>query len=302
MTSLLPKSSREWNLYRAFLPLAQIKSVDVAAVELGISTITLRRRLERLEQLIDGKLFNGTGDTFGLTSKGQQVFDVVSVADSKLGGLINQNNATTLEATKPNLTLSSSCVYFRHFWLPLIQSNEGLFENFAIAFEFDEFLDVASPPAHDVAISLYPTVLNSQVSEPVGVHRVAIGAHKNYIEQHGTVTPENIGQHRFVTLSNISAHPEGQRVTAYVSSLSRETLYLGTGSQVTEASEAGLGFCLATQWLETAGIVRFKGFFDISVPLYVTYQKSLLEDPRLVEALDTIVDYSKHFFADRPIS
>lgn len=296
MPSPLPQSMREWNLYRAFLSLARTKNFEVAASELGISVVTLRRRIERLEQLAGGKLSDGSNSNFELTGRGKKIYDVVQTAEEGLATLVDRSNTVRLGHTRTPVSIGSANVYFEHFWLPLFEANEGLLDEFIVSFESDEYLDIAALPEQDITISLQSALSPAFTSEAVGAHRITLGAHKNYIAKHGMVTPENIHEHRFVTLAGIAAHPEGKRVTDHISSMTKDTVYVSASDQIIELSKARLGICMTTQWLSVADIIPFEGFLESTAPLYVTYRSDMMKDPSFAKLVDFVLDHAKEFF------
>ena len=62
-----PASFSDWTLLRAFLSLVATRGLDQAAGQLGVSVATLKRRLARLEDTIDAKLYTGSQRTLVLT-------------------------------------------------------------------------------------------------------------------------------------------------------------------------------------------------------------------------------------------
>lgn len=76
----IPISSVEWDLLRVFQSLVEVRSTSLAAASLGISVPTLKRRLDRLEEILNSKLYTGDGTELTLTEFGRLVYFRISAA------------------------------------------------------------------------------------------------------------------------------------------------------------------------------------------------------------------------------
>lgn len=279
MSSTVPQSSREWNLYRAFLSLAQTRSMEAAASELGISLATMRRRMERLESLVGAKLAQGSGKDFELTFDGKRIFDVVAGVDEELSKLVDSRNVALQPKPRLAISICTSEVLQRRFWFPLFAQSHDTLNNVDLYFETVNFTDWVTTLKQDLMISPDRSLSPHHESEVIGGQTIHLGAHKNYIDRFGAVTHENMHEHRFLRVDHVTAYPESNLFMDEISARCRETITLSSADMLDKASEEGLGFCLTLNWLEPFGFQMFNNMFSLRTPLYFNYRTSLLKDP-----------------------
>jgi DNA-binding transcriptional LysR family regulator len=95
----MPSKELPPDVLRSLVAISEVRSVPVAAEQVGISGPAVRSHLSQIEKLIGAPLIDGTGDKFSLTELG---LEVVSIARK------------ILAANDELLTLSKDCVQGRH--------------------------------------------------------------------------------------------------------------------------------------------------------------------------------------------
>ena len=296
MPTPIARSNREWNLYRAFLALAYAKSVDAAADELGISTATLRRRLDRLKTMLGHDLYSGSGKTFRLTARGLEIFGLIRGVDESLATVLDRRNSPVSVEPQASFCISTSDVWMRRFWMPVLRKEMDKLENIDLCFGNADFSIGSQDLVQDLVLSPRPVLSSVFASIAVGTPKVVLCVHKSYIERYGPVTRENFDQHRFIQILFIRSYPNATDLMADIASQCKEVISVETVEQALQVCEAGVGFVTTIDWLVTDSCQVIGEPLDFEVPFYLTYRKSLLKNSATSDLLERIVARAKATF------
>lgn len=177
------KTAMDWDDYRIFLAVARTPSIRAAAAKLEVSHSTVLRRIERLEEKLEARLFERRNVGFRLTETGQEVLigaeeieesiqDIdrsVTGRDSALHGLV--------KISMPNAVLHPSqqldIVAFRRRF-------PGILLQIDLSYDL---VDLRRREA-DIAVRFIDTPPEDLVAKKIGTVEIAAYATQEYITKY----------------------------------------------------------------------------------------------------------------------
>lgn len=195
----------KWNEIRTAYKLARLGTLSATASELGVHRSTVMRHIDTLEEHLGVVLFQRNDKGYLPTEAGLEIMRLGEVTDSHFSQLPQrlQSKEQTLSG-KLTITIVNE---FAALLMPLIaeyqQQHPGMtveligdLRNFNL--EYGE-ADIAFRAGEK------PTTPDNVVL-PLFQSKLVFCAHKNYLQQYGDISSENLLQHKFIALNERPAH------------------------------------------------------------------------------------------------
>ncbi|MEM6903213.1 MAG: LysR family transcriptional regulator [Pseudomonadota bacterium] len=191
-----------WDEVRAAAEVVRHGTVSAAADALGVHRATINRRIDTLEGYIGGKLFQRHQHGYTPTELGHEVLQVADLASNQLAKLrrraMNQDVALTGELT---ITAIDGLIpRILNKVSALTADHPGISVNLIST---DALLRLEVGEAHVAfRVGAQPREADYVVlpQEPL---QIGLYASAPYIERFGLPTADNLGDHRFVIMSNV---------------------------------------------------------------------------------------------------
>jgi DNA-binding transcriptional LysR family regulator len=230
-----------------FAAIAESYSLSGAARRLGLSPMTVSRRLASLEQELGVRLVHRTTRSVSLTPEGEVFlpFSKTLVSASEAARVALKTNAGTASGV---LKVTAPTVFGQAVVMPLISSL--LAEHPALQVDLhlsDSIVDIVSLGI-DVAIRIATLRDSALVARPLAPNPRVLCASPAYLEQHGVPrTYDDLYRHRCIALHGMPHWPfvrEGKIV-----GFKGESVFSANSVEaVRTASKQGLGLAMLTYW------------------------------------------------------
>lgn len=236
-----------WDEIRTAYQVARMGTVSGAAEVLGVHHATVIRHIDALEGRLGAKLFQRHARGYTATEAGQDLLKIAGSVDdqfSQLAGRIKGRGdevtgeliVTTIDAFSPLLVPAVAEFQKRHSDLRVrLLSDTRLFR-----LEFGE--------AH---VAIRAGKLPDQpdnIVQPFFTANMRLMASKDYVDRHGTITGDNLAEHRFIGATEDNPRAPHQRWLN--DNIPNTSIYFRVSGMVAakEAVLAGIGIGFIPDW------------------------------------------------------
>ncbi|MGB9365488.1 MAG: LysR family transcriptional regulator [Xanthobacteraceae bacterium] len=190
-------SGQFWGELRVFLAVAKTKSFNRAAEILNTSQPTVSRQVKRLQDIVGSQLFISTPRGVKLTQKGEALAKALARLDHTLYSITSDLRAETSEAegiVRVSITDGLNAL----FAAPSLLQFSAQYPRIQLHLRNPLNLVSLRENQTDMLIGLVPNLSSDIQFRKLGqLHFIPIVA-KDYIENHGLPTRDNLEQHLFI--------------------------------------------------------------------------------------------------------
>lgn len=185
--------SLTWEDYRVLLAVARGRSATRAAEQLGVTTSTVTRRLERLREDAGAAFFDGMGGALVPTRSGQVALQAAEVMERAV--LEAERGLQTLEAPVEGvLTVTTSQTLYSYLMRPSLQALAAAHPNLQLELRLTDQLESLARGDADVAVRTQSSPSDALVGVRVGTVAYRVFGSKDYFAHRDATSP-----HRYVT-------------------------------------------------------------------------------------------------------
>ena len=262
-------SGRFWSELRVFLAVAKTKSFNRAAEITSTSQPTVSRQVKRLQDAVGAQLFISTARGVKLTQKGEALAQALSRLDVTLHSLTNGLKAESLQAeglVRVSITDGLNAL----FAAPALGRLSDRYPRVQVHLKNPlNLMDLQENQA-DMMIGIGPSQSSGIRFRKLGqLHFIPVVA-RDYIQNYGLPTQDNLEQHRFVQSEQYSARTGMWDDWQQAAARGRIAHYGDNSFAYGMLVKAGHGIgLLASYTVVEPCIVPLELGFRISVPLYL---------------------------------
>lgn len=290
-----PASFSDWTLLRAFLSLVATRGLDQAAGQLGVSVATLKRRLARLEDTIDAKLYTGSQRTLVLTEEGEQLASVLSRVDTLLGG-IKPVLAVPQQEERTPVSVLFMDVLFEMFLMPFYAKHIEMCRKYQFSTAAAEFLEGAKRSSSEITVTHFPNPHVDCRNLNVGVHQVAFGATQAYVDAYGLPNRSNLNRHHLALVSDFRLV---HKLWIGLEDVMREvssSVEMDSTAACRLLVNSGQHFGLVTQWSLSEDNVVCPDLPKVEMPVFLSYKKAFYAKPEGKLLVDLMAEEARDVF------
>ena len=175
----------DWDLYRAFLEVADTGSYSAAGRRLQLSHATVGRKVGALEERLGTRLFARTTDGYTLTPAGERL--KVEAADMASAALKAQLAVTAEDGSPKGAVRVSTAATLAGYWLmPHMTAFHAQYPHIELEFVTDAWPASVRRREADIVIRLYGPGEENLVGRKIGRVGVAFYASKDYVARCGS--------------------------------------------------------------------------------------------------------------------
>lgn len=283
----------KWTEIRTAYKLAKLRTLSATANEIGVHRSTVMRHIDVLEESLGVKLFQRNDKGYIPTEAGLEIMRLGEVTNSNFSQL-----ESVLKSKEHELegTLTITCVNeITTVIMPVISKYQILFPKLHIEMigEIRNFnLEYGEA---DIAIRAgSKPITPDNVVWPLTQYKLALCAHKNYIDQYGLPTQETLLQHRFIAFKERPKHLDWNE-WIYENIPTNNIVMTGSNQQVlTNALMMGCGIGIMPKEI----VEEDPNFFEVSLDIdwqistWVLVHRDMLNTPKITKFLDVLLDRS----------
>ena len=235
---------------KAFVAIAQARSLTGASIAVGIAQATMSRQLAALEAHLGCRLFHRSTRAISLTEQGE----VYLQHALRLLALHEEAEAAVREggaSLRGRLRVACSNGFGRRLLIPALGQWLSLHPKVQLELVLSDQLSQLVEDRVDVAIRIAPLHDSRLVARPIGVSRRIVVATPAYLRAHGPVSePSHLQQHQCLLFADAQQPRvwtfDGPRGKASVRVNGRLTL--STVDALQDAVMSGLGIAITPAW------------------------------------------------------
>jgi len=235
---------------KAFIAIAQARSMTAASIAVGIGQTTLSRQLSELEQHLGCRLFQRSTRSIRLTEQGESFLKYAL----QLADLTEQAEAAMQQRSadlRGRLRVACSIGFGRRLLIPTLAEWQRQHPQVHLDLLLSDQISPVIEEGVDIAFRLGELKDSSLISRPLATFDRIVVATPDYLRRHGDVShPDDLHGHQCLLYSAAMtpehwrlAGPDGEldiTVAGHVSLSSVDALY--------DAVLAGLGIAVMPQW------------------------------------------------------
>lgn len=291
----IPISSVEWDLLRVFQSLAEVRSTSLAASSLGISVPTLKRRLDRLEEILNSKLYTGDGTELNLTEFGRLVYFRISAASDVFNEFIELEKNKKIQKVK-NIDIFAEAGAFYYIIKLFINKNDEFLRDYNISIKLKNNFEYSKNEKCDFYISSYAMNNKAIESNPVGFSRYVYVYSSEYAEKFGEPSLDDLSNHRFILAEKTLLSPTASQIALEMEYRSKTSIRIPTFVHAETLVREGLGFGLVNARGSKDGIFPLEGVPEVRSTVYLNTRKAFLEDPENRALYEAFLSYNREYF------
>ncbi|MEM8937211.1 MAG: LysR family transcriptional regulator [Pseudomonadota bacterium] len=285
--------SFDWNYARAFLAVAEEKSLTAAAEALRVTQPTISRQITALEENLEVTLFERTGRSVTITEAGAELLDHVRTMakGANLMSLAASGQSDNIEGQVRITASEMTAAYLLPPMLERLRSVAPLLEIDIVA--DNEVRDLIQRQA-DIAIRHVRPEQPNLVAKLVGDGPTRFYAVQKYVETYGDPTASaDLSEHQFVSYGDV------ERMLGYLTplglKLTRRNFRYVSQSQLVEWEIARNGHAISIMPDKIAE--KFSEFFPVlteigpfSIPTWLIAHRELRTSRRIRLVYDLLAD------------
>ena len=197
-------SGRYWGELRSFLAVAKAKSLNRAALELGVSRMTAGREIRRLQDAIGAQLivFGSTGAT--LTARGEELARALQRLDQEIHTLTNDLRAE-IRGAEGAVRLSVTDGIGVIFVVPGLKRLAQTYPRIRVEVKSPQNYVSLIENQTDVMVGFAREQHQDLTSVQMGVIHYLPIVSRNYVDRRGLPTLDDVERHQFIDSGRYSA-------------------------------------------------------------------------------------------------
>lgn len=288
----IPVSGVDWELYRAFLSLVHTGNARIAAATIGVSVATLKRRLDRLEQNLHAKLYEGDGAYFKLTRFGVEVFRSIEEANK----VLKNCSAFENKSSSNNVSIRTVPGAFNFLLRAFFEEYASEFANINFSLNVDNDFEYSKIQRNDIFICGHAINNNSLESIPAGYRTYKYAYSRDYAKKNGQPIVGELEDHRFILCEPCLRKPETLESTLDLAKRSKSVIRTSTFVHSDLLVRRGVGFGLVFALENTEEFERIDGLPDVKHLVYLNVRKDFIADPKYGEFYETFLKFTRNYF------
>lgn len=277
------RSGDYWDELRVFLAVAKFKSFNRAASELGKSSMTISRSVQRLQDILKTELFHAGKQGVQLTAAGYDLAVMASRLDLMVSHFARSIGAEDKEAhgeVRVSVTEGLSTIFIGALIATLTDEHPKI----TIALQSPRNINDLRQDSADMMLAVHEENAPDVICRRLGTIHFVPMASAEYISRSGLPTLENLSQHRFLMTPMYSADSQ-------IWSKWHKLAQNGKQSHSSEASipyfllvKSGFGIGLLASYATTEPLLKPLDIgFKISIPLYgMALAESMNQAPKRI--------------------
>lgn len=187
----------QWDEIRTAYQVARLGTVSGAAEALGVHHATVIRHIDALEKRLGAKLFQRHARGYTATEAGQDLLSVAGSAEDQFTQLAGRIKGRGDEVTGELIVTSLESL--SPLLVPAIARFQERHNEVHVRFiSGTRLLRLEYGEAHVAVRAGRLPEQPDNIVQPFFTQRTCLVAHQSYVDQFGTLTAENIGEHRFI--------------------------------------------------------------------------------------------------------
>ncbi len=236
----------DWDLFRAFLAVADTGSHSAAARRLGLSHATIGRRVREIEEAIGTRLLVRQADGYALTAAGTRLRTEV---EAMAAAAARAAQAAAEEAGSPRgaVRISTAATMAGYWLMPHMGELHARYPDLEVEFVTDAWPASVRRREADIVIRLYGPGEENLVGRKIARAGVAFYASKDYAAEHGL--PASRGEWADHTLIGFAGEAASAELARWSRHVTRDTpTYLRCSSMpdILRAVRIGVGIGVMT--------------------------------------------------------
>lgn len=236
----------DWDLFRAFLAVADTGSQSAAARRLGVSHATIGRRLRDLEAGVGARLLVRHADGYGLTAAGERLR---AEAEAMAAAAARAAQAAADEGGRPRGTVRiSTAATLAGYWLmPHMGELHARHPELEVEFLTDAWPASVRRREADIVIRLYGPGEENLVGRKIARAGVAFYASRAYAARHGLPASRNEwAEHVLIGFAGEAAEAELARWARHVTRNAPTHIRCSSMPDILRAVRLGVGIGVMT--------------------------------------------------------
>jgi DNA-binding transcriptional LysR family regulator len=282
----------DWGLLRAFVAVASAGSLSRAAEELGSSQPTLSRQMSTLEQQVGSALFERTRRGLRLTEAGQALLQPAQ-------RMHDHARAWSLAAAGQSQSLAGSVrvtaseVMSAFVLPPILRRLREAHPQIQIELVATDAVENLLEREADIALRMVRPTQAALVARKVTQLPLALYAHRDYVQSHGTPTLADLHEHQWVGFDRSDQMIRGFAAGGF--KVTREFFGFRCDNQIVawHAVCAGMGIGVGMKRVAAKQPELVQVLRNIPVApltLWITAHRELRSTPRLKTVFDALAE------------
>ncbi|WP_420561215.1 LysR family transcriptional regulator [Tepidicaulis sp.] len=236
----------DWNLFRTFLAVADVRSYSAAGRRLKLSHATVGRHVTELERSLGTKLFVRDADGYSLTPAGERL--KAEVDDMASAALRAERAASAADGAPKGIVRISTAATLAGYWLmPHMAAFRDQYPHIELEFVTDTWPASVRRREADIVIRLYGPGQENLVGKKIARCGVAFYASRDYAAQHGLPAKrEEWAKHTMIGFAGGAAEQELAHWSDHVTRSAPTALRFSSVADQVHAVRAGLGISVLT--------------------------------------------------------
>lgn len=282
-----------WDLYRTFNAVLREGSLSAAARSLDLTQPTTARHLDALEDVVGAKLFLRTPRGLSPTDTALELKPYAELLASTSAALLRTAGERAGEVRGSVRVSASEVVGIEHLpriFTSLRQQHPHLTVELSLSNAVDDLLQREA----DIAIRMVRPEQQSLVTKRVGIFRVGLHAHREYLARRGVpLTMEHLAEHDLVGYD--AETPAIRALSERYPVLRRAAFALRVDSDVAQIAAIragfGIGACQVLIAASDPDLVRvLPEEFNLDLETWVVMHEDLRSSTRCRVVFDVLVD------------
>ena len=294
----VPLSAVDWEAFRVFLTFAAVHSMDSAALALGISAPTVKRRIDQLEASLNAKLFHGQGAGFRLTKYGQFISGILEQAN----GVLENGGVYGPVWKRPKFSIAVEQGAFDYLVMGFFSKNPEIMNNLNFRVTVPSALEAFQFGDVDISFSPFLAKSEGDRSEPVGESVYQFFCSESYNEQWGLPTLENLETHRLIFPKRAQTKHSNASNIAGIEAKCRSSIRVPNYVDGEKLVRSGVGFGLLNTRFETKGLTRLSDFPSFRLKVYLNSSNALRGHEAGRYFYEKLLAYSTDYFSSSELS
>ncbi len=283
----------DWNLYRSFLAVIDTGSLSGAARELGLAQPTVARHIETLETALEGgALFTRSGAGLRPTRAAHTITPIARAMASSAEALV-RTAAGDAEQERGVVRVTASQMVGAEVLPAMLRDFHEAHPGIAIELVLTNDVEDLLRRDADIAVRMSQPSQEALLVRKVGIARLALYAHRRYVERHGL--PASFDELRAHSVIGFDRSvPLRVALDQLDTPITPDLFALRTDSDLAQFAALRVGFGVGTAQVKVAArdpdlIPVIHDRFGLDLPTWVVMHEDLKADRRMRLMFDHLV-------------
>ena len=283
----------DWNLYRSFLAVIDVGSLSGAARDLGLAQPTVARHIEALEAALGGgPLFTRSGAGLKPTRAAHTIAPIARAMASSAEALV-RTAAGDAEQERGVVRVTASQMVGAEVLPPMLRDFHEAHPGIAIELVLTNAVEDLLRRDSDIAVRMAQPTQEALLARKVGVAKLALFAHRRYVERHGLpASVDDLLAHSVIGFDRST--PLKAATDQFDMPISSDMFALRTDSDLAQIAAIRAGLGIGAVQVKIAArdpdlIPVLPGRFGFDLPTWVVMHEDLKGDRRMRLTFDHLV-------------